>query len=527
MRQLSRLLSVFIALILMGLSMATASADATTDADGESYATMSVVMVDPPDAIYPGDELTFMITVYRLGDHSITSATVVGPDGTADSSDDVAAFAIYAEDTVVDAGTIATSTFHEAEVTYEVPGLDTGVSSRTLTLEWTLAFTADHFVANNADDEHEIAAADSEVTASDAILIETRPAAEGGATGVVLDFADPVVPEIEKGNEIEFSLTVSTADYRYRGGSFLIMKQVKDADGEDDGVALPVAAMQIDDLKTNSTSSAIEADYTLSQADVDALDEGGSIEFSYELDINEADITKNDAAVLDTGALPQEERTDFNKDDDTLDTIETSEGILLTLPVAAPEPEATPEPPVGMTEAATVTKGAGNLVDVERHDGGTNFSLGVGVLAADGTLEPHSNGYIRDSNLGQTYAVVARESDGAIVRVWISSASPHVGDIDWVAVLDFYNVPKDVVNAIPLDHTAPAPNQLVDAGGTWYAYTGGAWRHIPNIPTFQSRGYFYCDLTTAAEGWADNIQLGQALPSSGDTEDPDYPVCHS
>ena len=63
-----------------------------------------------------------------------------------------------------------------------------------------------------------------------------------------------------------------------------------------------------------------------------------------------------------------------------------------------------------------------------------------------------TNGYIRDNDLGQTYAVVTRESDGAVVRVWISSMSPHVGDIDWAATSwHFYNHPVDVVNAIPLD----------------------------------------------------------------------------
>ena len=527
MRPLSRLLSVFLALILMGLSVATASADETADADGDSYATMSVVMVDPPDAIYPGDELKFMITVYRLGAHNVTAATVVGPDTTQTSEDIATAFAIYAEDTEVGGETIATSTFHEAEVTYVVPTLDSGVSSRTLTLEWTLVFTATHITGATGTD-HSVLEADSKVTASDSILIETRPAAEGGATQVVLDFGDPVVPDIEKGKEIEFSLTVTTGDYRYRGGSFLIMKQVKDDEGEDDGVALPVAAMTIAELKTNSTSSDIEAKYKLSQADVDALDDGGSIEFSYEHDINEIDLDKSDtldvtaaSAALDTYG------TDFNKDGMEDDKVETSKGVLLVLPVAAPAPEATPEPAVGMTESATVTKGEGNLIDITRHDGGADFSLGVGVLTADGMLEPHMNGYIRDNDLGQTYAVVTRESDGMIVRVWISSSSPHVGDIDWSSVLDFYNVPKDVVNAIPLDHTAPSANQLVDAGGTWYAYTGGHWRHIPDIPTFQSRGFYYCDLTTAAAGWADNIDLGQPIPSVGGEEDPDYPVCHS
>ena len=64
MRPLSRLLSVFLALILMGLSVATVAANDPPTTDKASlYATMAVTIVDPPDAIYPGDELTFLVTV--------------------------------------------------------------------------------------------------------------------------------------------------------------------------------------------------------------------------------------------------------------------------------------------------------------------------------------------------------------------------------------------------------------------------------------------------------------------------------
>jgi hypothetical protein len=190
-----------------------------------------------------------------------------------------------------------------------------------------------------------------------------------------------------------------------------------------------------------------------------------------------------------------------------------------------PEPEATPDTNVvGMTDSATVTRGEGNVIHIDPISG-PEFSLSLGILGSDGTLIPDANGYIRDNDLGQTYAVVTRESDGAVVRVWISSMSPHVGEIDWAAVLAFYNHPVDVVNAIPLDSTTPSPSQLVDAGGTWYVYLAGAWRHIPDIPTFQSRGYYYCDLTTASADWADNVDLGQALPSVGGMEQVGYPSC--
>ena len=223
-------------------------------------------------------------------------------------------------------------------------------------------------------------------------------------------------------------------------------------------------------LQTHSTSAAQKVSYVLLPEDIAAQ----RVEFSVSVVIDKGDVSPAAG---------------------TKDTLKATHTFMAVVP--EPEPEATPDTTVGMTDSATVTKGEGDLITITRHDGGVDLSVGVGVLTSDGMVIPHVNGYIRDNDLGQTYAVVTRD-DGMIVRTWISSSSPLVGDIVWSTVLDFYNVPKDVVNAIPLDHMHPAPNQLVDAGGTWYVYLGGAWRHIPNIATFQAYGFFYCDLTTAS-----------------------------
>ncbi len=88
-----------------------------------------------------------------------------------------------------------------------------------------------------------------------------------------------------------------------------------------------------------------------------------------------------------------------------------------------PAPEPTAVPPIGMNDAATVDQGPGNRIDVTLADG-TEFSLFAGYVADDGvTRSYHRSGYIRDNDLGQTYAVVKRDVDGMVVRVWIPAGS--------------------------------------------------------------------------------------------------------
>ena len=288
-----------------------------------------------------------------------------------------------------------------------------------------------------------------------------------------------------------------------RGGADHDRQRFKSAGSEDedkDGDSVPVNFLTIPALQTHSTSAAQKVSYVLLPEDIAAQ----RVEFSVSVVIDKADVSPAAG---------------------TKDTLNATHTFMAVVP--EPEPEATPDTTVGMTDSATVTKGEGDLITITRHDGGVDLSVGVGVLTSDGMVIPHVNGYIRDNDLGQTYAVVTRD-DGMIVRSWISSSSPLVGDIVWSTVLDFYNVPKDVVNAIPLDHTASGSptswlTQVARGTCTWVAHGGIS----PNIATFQAYGFFYCDLTTAKAGWIEDngIMLGQALPMTSQPEQVPYPSC--
>ena len=102
MRPLSRLLSVFLALILMGLSVMAASADEATTATGDrdsnkggDYVTMTVELVSDEDPAYINDELEFLVTIYRLdGAHVVQEGALTGPDDDADNTSDDATIPI-------------------------------------------------------------------------------------------------------------------------------------------------------------------------------------------------------------------------------------------------------------------------------------------------------------------------------------------------------------------------------------------------------------------------------------------------
>ncbi len=523
MRPLSRLLSVFLALVLLATSFLVASAHS-----GDSTAKITIARVDTESDVHVGTKLKFLVIIERGGHNIIHTATVGsvysqdvdGTDtlsapnvqlGTASGvaagtgTDDAFTGSDPALTSASPVGTIA-------EFVYTVQDGELGsAQQRTIPIQFQLIVAAGVDDDPTAGDGHPHLNTDTDDSGTnDQLVIKSNvvnvvvtkdPGTGDGASQVTVNVAMTRPDDIAASEKVKFTVSSETGKYGFGPKPLIVSKQLYDEDGDKDGGLVAVAVFTLADLQSNSVSAEQSKEYTLVQDDIDA----SKVEFSYAVEITAADLDGEPANYA---------------------TDKTQKGTFNLAP-PAPEPEATPEPAVGMTTSATVTKGEGNLIDIERHDGGADFSLGVGILDANGMLHPHNNGYIRDSDLGQTYAVVNRESDGMIVRVWISSSSPHVGDIDWASVLDFYNVPADVVNAIPLDHTVPSANQLVDAGGTWYVYTGGAWRHIPDIPTFQSRGYYYCDLTTATADWADSIMTGQALPSSGGAEDPDYPVCHS
>ena len=53
------------------------------------------------------------------------------------------------------------------------------------------------------------------------------------------------------------------------------------------------------------------------------------------------------------------------------------------------------------------------------------------------------------------------------------------------------------------------------------------WRHVPDLGTFQARGYYWCNVTAADAGFFDRITLGLPYPSSGVPSRSNYPVCQS
>jgi hypothetical protein len=380
------------------------------------------------------------------------------------------------------------------------------------------------------------------------VNVEKRPDAEAGVAELFLDFGDPAAPVIAKGEEIKFTVTVSTGEYSYAGRSVVITRQRYDADGDKDGPAIPVAGIKIPALETDSITSVLKTSpeaYKLSQRDVDLIDDGGSIEFAYSFDVTEVDIetdidkdgnlgtdTNDDAVtvVALNAASDATARTEILDSVTTHDKIETLKATLLTLPDAAPEVEATPEPAAGMNEHATVVRD-GTRIDITRTDNGEVISLIAGWISASGDSYFNPRGYIRDDDLGQTYAVVIRESDDSVVRVWIAPNTAEAGAVPWSNVLANYTVPVGVLSAITLDDMNPANDQLVRSfvgdEPRIYVYRSGAWRHIPDIPTFQAFGFYWCDITAADADFFDRVSPGNALPASGGSADPNYPSCHT
>ena len=118
--------------------------------------------------------------------------------------------------------------------------------------------------------------------------------------------------------------------------------------------------------------------HSLQTAEADEIADGGKLVFSYTLTVNEADIRKGLASGEVTVA-----NNDLNKNLVTTDKIVDLEGDILTLEMAAPEPEATAVPPIGMNDAATVEEGTGNRIDITFADG-SQTSIGVGRPDCDG-----------------------------------------------------------------------------------------------------------------------------------------------
>ena len=194
-------------------------------------------------------------------------------------------------------------------------------------------------------------------------------------------------------------------------------------------------------------------------------------------------------------------------------TVPETRTRTVTRTVEVPAAPAAPNV-IGMTGSATATEVDGRVL-ITRHDGGPSLVVDIG-------------GFIRDDSFGQTYQVV-RRADGMIVRQWVSPNSPLVYQINWAVVNSAFTVPVGVVGAIPLDDQVGAPGQLVrrfDGGDDRiFSYEMGQWRHVPNIPTFQALGFYWCDVTAADSAFFDRISIGAPHPATGMAARGDYPNC--
>ena len=196
-------------------------------------------------------------------------------------------------------------------------------------------------------------------------------------------------------------------------------------------------------------------------------------------------------------------------------------------------PAPTRPPIIGSTPSATAKEVAGDLMVLQRHDEpGVEILVGVGWISRDG----HPIiviGFVRDADVGQTYAVVRREGDSMVVRRWIAPDSHLVYAVPWNVVNTQYTFPVGVILAIPLDDQYPWPNMLTrrfDGGDDRIlAYDAelGQWRHVPDPATFQALGYYWCNVTAADAGFFGRIELGPPYPASDVPARADYPVCQT
>ncbi len=186
---------------------------------------------------------------------------------------------------------------------------------------------------------------------------------------------------------------------------------------------------------------------------------------------------------------------------------------------------------VGNSGAATATELQGDKLRIDIHDQPDNsFELGIGWVSRDGSSVVLV-GVIRDQPLGQTYLIVRHEGHPQIVRRWVPPYSPLIYAIDWPLVIANNSYPVAIITAIPLDHRHPELNMLArrfdGRDDRIFAYDAALqqWRHIPDWPTFQAMGFYWCDVTAADAGFFDRISIGPPYPSSGTPVQSDYPNC--
>ena len=156
--------------------------------------------------------------------------------------------------------------------------------------------------------------------------------------------------------------------------------------------------------------------------------------------------------------------------------------------------------------------------------------VGIGWIAADGS-EIALVGFVRDSSLGQTYAVVRRELDGQVVRYWVAPDSTLALVVPWDEVKSDFTYPVEVIITIPLDDQYPQPDQVArrfDGGDERifsYDHWLSLWRQVPDIATFQVLGFYWCHVTAADATFWDRVTIGPAHPPTSLPAQADYPNC--
>ena len=424
-------------------------------------------------------------------------------------------------------------------VTLDGADADTGVLTLTFTDQnWNQAQTVTVTTPADDDNAHESATITHVVTSNDLRY-------DGLATDSVMVSVKDDEPRIAiSATELEIAEPVEGEDGTVAGGSgsFTVKLDAQpDADPAQDPVAMVSVAISSDNddvtlSTTDDMDMAVEAD-EMGVLTLTFTPDDWDTEQTVMVAVAADEDTRDEIANLTLTVTGAE--SDLYTEDGFSETVtvlisEAPEIVEVEVPgptvtVTVPGPSSTKtvtetvtvEVPaaanvVGGTSAATATEVNGQVV-ITRHDGGPSLVVNIG-------------GVIRDESLGQTYQVV-RRADGAIVRQWVSPNSPLVYQIPWAVVISQFNVPVGVVGAIPLDDQSGAPGQLVrrfDGGDDRiFSYDAGAgnWRHVPDIPTFQALGLYWCDVTAADAGFFDRITIGPAHPATDMPARDDYPNC--
>ncbi|MDE2816326.1 MAG: hypothetical protein OXK81_06440 [Chloroflexota bacterium] len=511
MRPLSRLFSVLLTLMLLSVSLLTVSAhDSTAHTETNPTYGARVVLTrnDSKDPVHPGTLLTFSVYVQRGSQHGIPSTATLTSPGSA-STTIGAALVVGGREAIT----------KEIEYTVQPSDLGGGIR-RAAPIRFTLTFEP---VDTDGSSPYAGTHPKAVVMSNEYPVIITKKSEASSGDGsaeveIVFSVEEPDV--IAEGENVKFTVSAVTGKYALVTKPLIVRKRWYDENGERTGPTTHARTVIIRYLDTNAVSPEYTATYVLTERDADAA----TIEFFYELTIEDTDLRNADGTSTDL-------------DEDYEETFRGSHIVGQRLVSATPTPRPTPAVRiVGNTSAATVTERGTDYVHVDRHDGGRDFILTLGYLAPNGGRGFNPRGYIRDDDLargGQTYAVVRRESDNKVVRMWVSPESPERFQVPWETVnLPPYTVPVSVLSTIPLDETRPVENQLArrfDAGsdGRIYVYRNNAWHWIPDIPTFKAEGFYWCDVTAADVGFFRRANIGTALPRSGTADDPNYPDCHS